>query len=272
MTASVSYEPLYVYGDFARLVQCVANILSNAAKYTEAGGEISLQTRGNEFNTFIVVSDTGAGIPPQLLPRVFDLFVQSERTLDRSQGGLGIGLAVVQRLIEMHNGSVSARSDGLGRGSTFEIRLPRIARHSATALEMAAWKSPPRRVLIVDDNEDAADSLAMLLNLQGHETRVTHNGADALDCIDVFKPDVALLDIGLPGMDGYVLAQRLRAMPQLMGVRLIALTGYGQADDRQRALSAGFDEHLTKPVDLGAVEHAFGAALTTHSVPMRREL
>lgn len=258
VTAFTSYEPLYVDGDFARLVQCVANILSNAAKYTESDGEISVQARGDEFNTFIVISDNGVGISAELLPRVFDLFVQSERTLDRSQGGLGIGLAVVKRLIEMHKGQVSASSEGVGRGSTFEIRLPRIARPSATAVEMMPWKSPPRRVLIVDDNADAADSLAMLLNLQGHETHVTHNGREALGCIEAFKPDVALLDIGLPGMDGYVLAERLRTMPQLKRVRLIALTGYGQADDRQRALAAGFDDHLTKPVDLGAVERVIG--------------
>ncbi len=253
---ALSYEPLYVEGDFARLVQCVGNILANAAKYTEPGGEIRIRTRGDKRSAFIEISDSGAGIPPELLPHIFDLFVQSERTLDRAQGGLGIGLAVVRRLIEMHKGEVSARSEGLGRGSTFEIRLPRIARPAPMASEGAAFRSEPRRVLIVDDNADAADSLAMLLKVKGHDTYVVYSGKEALASIEFFKPDVALLDIGLPEMNGYDLARRLRAMSQLQALRLIALTGYGQVEDQQRARAAGFDGHLVKPVDLGALERA----------------
>lgn len=252
------YEPLYVEGDFARLVQCVGNVLANACKYTEPGGEIGIRTRGNRDSAFIEISDTGAGIPPELLPYVFDLFVQSDRTLDRAQGGLGVGLTVVKRLIEMHRGEVTARSDGLGRGSTFEIRLPRIARPAPVPAGGEQFKAEPRRVLIVDDNKDAADSLALLLEFEGHETRVAYSGEEALAGIESFKPDVALLDIGLPGMNGYDLARQIRKLPQLKTLRLIALTGYGQTEDQQRAYAAGFDDHLVKPVTLSALEHAIG--------------
>lgn len=234
--AMPSYEPLYVLGDFARLVQCVGNVLSNAVKYTEPGGQISIRTGVEDSTAFIEVSDTGMGIPGELLSSVFDLFVQSERTLDRAQGGLGIGLAVVKRLVEMHEGVVHARSDGAGRGSTFEIRLPRIARPEAAAQSATPFKAEPQRVLIVDDNADAANSLSMLLAFEGHQTQVAYNAAEALACIECFRPEVALLDIGLPEMDGYELAKRLRAIPQMNGLRIIALTGYGQAEDRQRVL------------------------------------
>jgi PAS domain S-box-containing protein len=168
------YEPLFLEGDFARLVQCVSNILANAIKYTEPGGEIWVRTRGDRDRVFIEISDTGAGIPPELLPRVFDLFVQSDRTLDRAQGGLGVGLAVVKRLVEMHKGEVAARSNGLGRGSTFEIRLPRAASPAPAPAVEEQFKLEPRRVLIVDDNTDAADSLGLLLKLDGHDTRGVH--------------------------------------------------------------------------------------------------
>jgi PAS domain S-box-containing protein len=253
VTAS-TYEPLYVLGDFARLVQCVANILANAVKYTEPGGQIAIRTGASRERLYLQISDTGIGIAPELLPRVFDLFVQSERTLDRAQGGLGIGLAVVQRLVQMHDGRVSARSDGLGRGSTFEIELPRIARPSATAAQPAPSRGNARRVLIVDDNADAAESLAMLLAFQGHETQVAYSAGEALACIGSFGPEVALLDIGLPQMSGYELAVRLRALPHMSALRLIALTGYGQLEDQQRALASGFDAHMIKPVDLEALE------------------
>jgi len=248
-----SYQPLYVHGDFARLVQCVVNILTNAAKYTEPEGQIRIVTRVEGARAVIEISDTGAGIAPDLLPRVFDLFVQSDRTLDRAQGGLGIGLSVVKRLIEMHAGEVTAQSGGIGQGSTFEIRLPRIARPEAAARPDSP-RSPARRVLIVDDNVDAANSLAMLLRHAGHETQVAYSGREALTRIESFEPEVALLDIGLPEMDGYELASRLRAVPQLGGTRLVALTGYGQSEDRKRSQEAGFDDHLVKPVDLPALE------------------
>jgi CheY-like chemotaxis protein/two-component sensor histidine kinase len=250
------YEPLYVEGDFARLVQCASNILANATKYTEPGGEIWIRTRGDRDSAFIEISDTGAGIPPELLPQIFDLFVQSDRTLDRAQGGLGVGLAVVKRLIEMHKGEVSARSDGLGRGSTFEMRLPRVARPAPTPAVGEQFKSEPRRVLIVDDNTDAADSLGLLLKFEGHETHVVYSAKEALASMESFNPEVALLDIGLPDINGYDLARQIRKMPQFKALRLIALTGYGQNEDQQRARAAGFDDHLVKPVALSAVIRA----------------
>ncbi|HEY9110529.1 MAG TPA: PAS domain S-box protein [Rhodanobacteraceae bacterium] len=253
---ALSYEHLYVEGDFARLLQCVSNILANAIKYTEPGGEIRVLTRGDRDSAFIEISDTGAGLPPELIPQIFDLFVQSDRTLDRAQGGLGVGLAVVKRLVEMHKGEVTARSEGLGRGSTFEIRLPRIARPAPVSAVGERFESEPRRVLVVDDNTDAADSLGLLLRFNGHETHVVYSGKDALASIESFKPDVAVLDIGLPEMNGYDLARQIRKMPQSKTLRLIALTGYGQTGDQQRAYAAGFDGHLVKPVTLAALEHA----------------
>jgi PAS domain S-box-containing protein len=251
-----SYESLYVMGDFARLVQCVGNILTNAVKYTEPGGEISIHPWADECWAYIAISDSGAGIPAELLPKVFDLFVQGERTLDRSQGGLGVGLAVVKRLVEMHEGEVHVRSEGPGKGSTFEIRLPRIARPMASALDAAPSTALPLRVLIVDDNTDAADSLAMLLAVRGHETRVAYGAKDALTSAETFRPEVGILDIGLPEIDGYELAKRLRAMSVMTSLRLVALTGYGQVEDQQRALACGFDAHLVKPIDLAALERA----------------
>ncbi len=248
-----SYEPLHVSGDPARLIQCVANILTNAAKYTDAGGEIRIRTWKEGAEAVVTVSDNGAGISSALLPRLFDLFVQSDRTLDRAQGGLGIGLAVVKRLVEMHDGRVSAASPGVGRGATFEIRLPVIdpARNTSTVSTPA--KAPRRRVLIVDDNRDAADSLAMLLELDGQEARAVYTAREALEHAASFETDVVLLDIGLPEMDGYEVARRIRALPTGRHVRLVAVTGYGQAEDRQRALAAGFDDHLVKPVEFSAL-------------------
>lgn len=254
-----TFQPLYVSGDPARLVQCVGNILSNATKYMEPGGQIRLETRAEGASAVIEITDTGAGIPPALLPRVFDLFVQSDRALDRAQGGLGIGLTIVKRLVEMHGGQVSARSPGLGQGSTFQIRLPRVDRPQPPSAEMPTYKGPPRRILIVDDNADAASSLAMLLRMQGHETHTACSGKEALERIQSFKPDVALLDLGLPETDGYELAHQLRASPNLNGIRLVALTGYGQAEDRRRTHAVGFDGHLVKPVDLTVLERTLAA-------------
>ncbi|MGH8298568.1 MAG: hybrid sensor histidine kinase/response regulator [Steroidobacteraceae bacterium] len=251
-----SYEPLYVNGDFVRLVQCVANILSNAVKYTDPTGEIQVRLRAEESSAVIEISDNGLGIAPDLLPRVFDIFVQGEGSIDRAQGGLGVGLAIVKRLVEQHGGTVAVRSPGTGQGSTFAIRLPRIPRPQALATQEPPVKAAPRRVLIVDDNADAANSLAMLLGLHGHETRVAFSGQEALERIESFQPDVVLLDIGLPETNGYALAARLRSLPKLQGVRLVALTGYGQAEDQLRALAAGFDAHVVKPVDLSALERA----------------
>jgi PAS domain S-box-containing protein len=256
---TASYQPLYVCGDFVRLVQCVINLLTNAAKYTDAGGHIHVETRREDDAAVIGIVDNGVGMSPELLPRVFDLFVQSERTLDRSQGGLGIGLSVVKRLIEMHGGRVGARSAGVGRGSTFEITLPLVQPPAAAAGEAAPLKTSPKRIFIVDDNADAADTLALLLELEGHVVRAVHTPADALRQIESFKPDVALVDIGLPELDGYELVRRLRKQPSLAAVRFVAVTGYGQVEDRRRVRDAGFNDHLVKPVSIPALERTLSA-------------
>ncbi len=256
--------PLHVHGDSARLVQCVVNVLTNAAKYTDFGGRIRVETRAEGGQAVIEVSDDGIGLSPELLPRVFELFVQGDRTLDRAEGGLGVGLSVVQRLIEMHGGEVTARSEGLGKGSTFEIRLPRVA--APRAGEPGAEKQTvnSRRVLIVDDNVDSADSLAMVLQIDGHETERVYSAHAALERTISFKPDVILLDIGLPEIDGYEVARRLRATPGLEHLRLVALTGYGQPEDRARTRAAGFDDHLVKPVEFPALERAITGTETAH--------
>jgi CheY-like chemotaxis protein/nitrogen-specific signal transduction histidine kinase len=257
---SKGYEALYVNGDLARLVQCVVNLLANAAKYTDRGGRIEVHTRNEDGHAVIEVVDNGPGIAPELLPQLFDPFVQGHRTLDRAQGGLGIGLSVVKRLVEMHDGEVSVRSAGLGHGAAFAIRLPRSDPPADAIVSSAPLTAPSRRVLVVDDNQDAANSLAQLLKHKGHQTRVAYSGREALEVMRAFSPDVALLDIGLAEMDGYDIARHLRARPELKGLRLVAVTGYGQAEDRERAQAAGFDDHIVKPVDLLALERALAAA------------
>jgi CheY-like chemotaxis protein len=247
---TTGYQPLHVNGDPARLVQCLVNVLLNAAKYTDPGGEIRVHAYPQAGRAIIEVCDSGVGMSPELLPRIFDLFVQGERSLDRSQGGLGVGLSVVKRLVEMHDGEVTACSAGVGQGSTIEIRLPLAEGPVVAAPAAAAIKSAPLRIMIVDDNEDSANSLASLLQLDGHETETAYAPQVALERIPQFAPALVLLDIGLPGMDGYEVARRLRVRAELAGVRLIAVTGYGQAEDQQRARAAGFDDHLIKPVDL----------------------
>jgi CheY-like chemotaxis protein len=244
---------LYVNGDMARLVQCVVNILTNAAKYTDMQGKIRVETRAEGTDAVVTVMDSGVGIAPELLPRVFDLFVQGARTLDRSLGGLGIGLSVARRLIEMHGGRLTAASAGVGQGATFEIRLPRLERPHETAADSQEVNVVPRRILIVDDNADAANSLALVLSLDGHVTEAVYSATEALSRADSFRPEVILLDIGLPEMDGYQVARHLRQRPALAGIRIVALTGYGQSEDVKRAREVGFDDHLTKPVDFTAL-------------------
>jgi signal transduction histidine kinase len=246
----VSHAPgkLTVDGDGARLVQCVANILTNAAKYTDTGGEIRVESGMESDFAVVRVRDNGVGIPAELLPQIFELFVQSDRTLDRSDGGLGIGLSVVRRLVEMHGGTVSAHSAGPGHGATFVMRLPAVAAVPLRRDESAPGKVDAKRILIVDDNVDAATSLALLLQLEGHMTRSVYGPNEALESLTSFDPQVVLLDIGLPGMDGYEVARRMRANEH--AVRIIALTGYGRREDQARAREAGFDSHLVKPVDL----------------------
>ena len=258
----VSYRPLRVYADSTRLVQCVVNILTNAAKYTQPEGVIRVETAEEAGEAVLTIADNGPGISSDLLPHIFDLFVQSERTLDRSQGGLGIGLSLVKRLIEMHGGRIAARSPGLGEGSTFEIRLPLSKQDIETARESPS-AMPAARILVVDDNADAADSLGSLLQLEGHTVVVTYTSSGALAKLAEFKPDIVLLDIGLPDIDGYEIARRIRASPDQSHVRLIALTGYGQAEDRQRAKASGFDAHLVKPVEFAALQHVLAAQPST---------
>jgi len=241
--------PVYVHGDFARLVQSLGNILHNAAKYTDPGGEIEVDVTESNGKLVIAVRDSGSGIAPDLLPSVFDLFVQSRRTMDRSEGGLGIGLTVVKQLIQLHGGSVSAQSAGIGRGTTITLHLPAVRSAAASEPEQARLTAARRRILVVDDNEDAANSLAMLLQLDGHDVSTAYDGTAALSATKQLKPEVVFLDIGLPQMDGYEVARRLRAEYGSAAPRLIALTGYGQAEDRARALAVGFAAHLTKPID-----------------------
>jgi signal transduction histidine kinase len=249
---------LYVHGDKTRLVQAISNVIHNAAKYTDKSGEIYLEIFDSEEEVGIKVRDNGVGIPAEILPSLFDLFVQSERTLDRSQGGLGIGLSVVKRLIEMHRGSVQASSKGIGQGATFTIRLPRVpAPHAQSGPASSDLRVSPRRILIVDDNIDAADTLAMLLELDGHSVTTVYGAVEALEAAARLKPDLLFLDIGLPVIDGYEVARRLRSQPSTSALRMIAVTGYGQKEDRERALASGFDDHLVKPVTLGSLETLF---------------
>jgi PAS domain S-box-containing protein len=254
LTVTLPDRPILLDADVVRLAQVLSNLLANAAKYTERAGRISLTASAEGDDVVIGVKDTGVGIAPDLLPRVFDLFVQAERSLARSNGGLGVGLTLVKRLVEMHGGTVAAHSEGLGRGSEFVVRLPALRKLPARgegdpAGQPAVPEGGRRRVLVVDDNVDAADSAAMLLRLWGHQVRTVYDGLAVLQAVRDFQPDVILLDIGLPGMTGYEVAQQLRAQPNLESVVLAAMTGYGQEEDRRRSKAAGFNHHLVKPLD-----------------------
>jgi PAS domain S-box-containing protein len=246
-------HPLAVHGDMTRLTQVVVNLLNNAAKYTPEGGRIEVESTEERDDCVVRVRDNGMGIPPYLLDRVFDLFAQGDRTLDRSEGGLGIGLTLARRIVALHGGSIVARSDGAGRGAEFEVRLPRLeaqieAGRDAAPSMQTGESGRKRSILVVDDNEDAAASLAMLLRMTGHEVAVEHDGEGALESIAREPPDIVLLDIGLPGMSGYDVAEQLRKGPGRRAMRIYALTGYGQEEDRRRSAEAGFDGHLVKPV------------------------
>jgi PAS domain S-box-containing protein len=257
LTVTLSPQPIWLYVDAARLEQVLVNLLNNAAKYTEEGGHIWLTVQQEEAACALRVRDTGIGIAPELLPRVFDLFTQAARSLARSQGGLGIGLCLVHRLVEMHGGTVEADS-ALGRGSEFVVRLPMAASptsppHSPPK-DIAEPTGPSLRVLVVDDNVDAARSLAMLLKDSGHQVRMAHTGPTALEAALDYRPNVVLLDIGLPEMDGYEVAKRIREQPFLQNVVLVAMTGYGHDTDRQRSHEGGFNAHLVKPADFAKVQ------------------
>jgi PAS domain S-box-containing protein len=250
---------LTIEGDLTRLEQALANLLNNAAKYTDEGGQIWLDVSTDTPDIMLQVRDTGPGIAPTLLPHVFDLFTQAERPLDRAQGGLGVGLTLVKILIEMHGGTVEARNAAIGHGAEFIIRLPaqtaRPAKSTSARAGVAHAQAAmpagdrPMRILVVDDNVDAADSIAVLLGMDGFEARSVHGSLAALDTVGSFKPDVVLLDIGLPVLDGYEVAQRLRVRLCEQPIRIIALSGYGQQADREKAARAGFDDYLVKPVE-----------------------
>jgi signal transduction histidine kinase/CheY-like chemotaxis protein len=266
LTVALPDGPVLLEADPTRLEQVLANLLNNAAKYTEPGGAIRLAVERARGDAVVRVRDTGIGMPPEVLARAFDLFVQGDRGLARSEGGLGIGLTLVRSLVEMHGGTVTAHSDGPGQGSEFVARLPALpngAGPTSPPREQAGPAGQSRRVLVVDDNRDSADSLALLLRLAGHAVQVAYDGRAALEAARAAPPEAVLLDIGLPGMDGYAVARRLREELGAQRVLLVAISGYGQEDDRVRSREAGFDHHLVKPVDPDAVR----ALLADRSVP-----
>jgi CheY-like chemotaxis protein len=260
LTISLPQAKILVEADVVRMAQVIGNLLMNAAKYTDKAGRICLSAESEGHDGVAIrVKDSGIGIAPDLLPRVFDLFMQGHRSLARSQGGLGIGLTLVKNLVEMHGGTVSAFSAGLGQGSEFTVRLPLVSqlrvdpRHDPQRKQMRL-PGPSRRILVVDDNVDAAEMTSMLLAMWGHEVHTLHDGLSVVAEVESFRPEVVLLDIGLPGMSGYDVARELRQRPACQGIVLAAMTGYGQAKDRQQSREAGFEFHLTKPLDPNLLE------------------
>jgi PAS domain S-box-containing protein len=260
LAVSLPAEPIMVDGDAVRLAQVFANVLNNAAKYTDKGGQIAVSARREGSHATVSIRDTGIGIPREMLSRVFDMFAQVDHTQRRSQGGLGIGLNLVRTLVTMHGGSVEARSDGPGQGSEFIIRLPMATpdfrgsenKHTGSAPKSAVLAT--QRILVVDDIRDAGDSLGTLLKFLGADVHVVYDGPSAIEALRICRPSVVLLDLGMPGLDGYEVARKVREDPDFRNVLLIALTGWGQEEDRRHSLEAGFDHHLVKPVDLGALQ------------------
>jgi PAS domain S-box-containing protein len=249
-------HPVYLHADRIRLGQVFANLLTNSAKYTDPGGrlEVDVQPRGGVV--LVRVTDNGIGMTPEVLARVFDMFSQDARAVERSQGGLGIGLAIVHGLVELHGGTIAAASEGPGRGSTFTVTLPVVGKPAdtgPTAGEVAAPRARPRRVLIADDREDGAESLATLLRLEGHDARTAQDGEEAVALAEQFRPELVCLDVGMPRLNGHEACRRIRAQPWGRTMRIVAVTGWGQEDDRQASRDAGFDDHLVKPVDPATV-------------------
>jgi signal transduction histidine kinase/CheY-like chemotaxis protein len=251
-TVHVDDDPVWLKGDATRLEQVLTNLLNNALKFTPPGGRVTLDARAIGDAAIVRVTDTGLGIPATVLPRVFDLFVQADTSLDRAKSGLGIGLALVQKLVALHGGSVTASSPGHGQGSEFVVRLPVSNDEEVTSLDSpaAVQASPTRlRVLVVDDQRDVADAVAMLLESIGHDAHAVYDGAAALAISRDQRPDIMFVDVGMPGMTGYDLARQVRRDLRLSQIYLVALTGYGREEDRARAVEAGFDVHITKPLD-----------------------
>lgn len=271
LTLALPEVPVFLNADATRLEQVFGNLLTNASKYAGEGCHIKVSAERSGNDAVVQVSDDGAGIDPELLPRIFDLFVQASRTLDRQHGGLGIGLTLVQRLVKLHEGSIEAQSAGLGQGSAFTVRLPvlpslasappAVPLTPAAPVARAVARDVARRILIVDDNTDSARTLSILQRRLGHETRTAFSGVEALAVANEFNPDVVLLDIGLPGMDGFEVARQMRATPALAGVFLVAMTGYGSDKDRDEGRRAGFDEFLVKPIDLDVLRGWLGTRI-----------
>jgi CheY-like chemotaxis protein len=259
LTVTLPPEPIYLDADETRLAQVLANLLSNAAKYTEEGGHIWLTAERVANEVRISVRDTGIGIAAEHLPNLFVMFSQIAPALERSRGGLGIGLSLVKGLVELHGGTVEARSAGIGRGSEFVVCLPvsdgaETQKPREQAVDATARMDGKRRILIVDDNRDAAQSLAMMMKMMGHELQTADDGLEAVQAAAAFRPEVVLLDIGLPKLNGYEVAREIRHQSWGQRMVLIALTGWGQEEDKRRALDAGFDYHLTKPVEAESIE------------------
>ena len=266
LTVSLPSQPIWVFGDFARLSQIFGNVLNNAAKFTTEGGRLELSANANRGSVVVTVCDNGIGIDPQFLPHVFEVFTQGDRALDRSQGGLGVGLTVVQRLVELHQGRVEIVSAGHGKGTEVRVVLPCISevpqdRGEEGAIESSLAACSGKRVLVIDDNVDAADSIAVFLRLEGHEVKTVNDGEQALACLQVFAPHVALVDIGLPGMNGYDVARRMTQNAATAPQLLIALTGYGQSEDIARSQAAGFHHHFVKPADPRAIQAVIARSL-----------
>jgi CheY-like chemotaxis protein/anti-sigma regulatory factor (Ser/Thr protein kinase) len=260
-------EDIPLFADRERLSQVFSNLLSNAAKYSDAGTPISMRVEPDEEAIRIAVTDRGLGLSPEQKNLIFELFSQVDTSVERARGGLGIGLSLAQRIVEMHGGQVQVESEGIGHGSRFTVQLPRKPLALAPGTPVPAKPAPPPReasparcrALVVDDNRDAADTLAMMLELMGHETRCIYDSRATLDTVRAFAPDVVFLDIGMPGMSGYDVARTLRATDTGSRPILVAVTGWGQADDRRRTAETGFDHHLVKPVDIATVQEICGA-------------
>jgi CheY-like chemotaxis protein len=267
LTLNLANAPIIVDGDFHRLTQVIGNLVNNAAKYTAPGGKIEVVASVEEGRATVRVRDNGFGIPPERVGKLFRMFSQiPEHRARTGGGGLGIGLALSRHLVELHRGTIGAKSEGLGKGSEFIVRLPLAGRPLQRQPEKANWYSADttaRRVLIVDDNVDAATSLGMMLELKGHTVQTVHDGVAALNAVQSFSPEVVLLDIELPDMSGYEIAKRIRSNGDGESITLIALTGRGQHDDKERAREAGFDEHFTKPVDVSLLAALISAGSTT---------
>jgi CheY-like chemotaxis protein/anti-sigma regulatory factor (Ser/Thr protein kinase) len=252
-----------VDADSTRLAQVLSNLLNNAAKYTEPGGKITLVVERRDTDVSVKVRDNGVGIPPEMLPRIFEMFTQIDRTLERSQGGLGIGLTVVQRLVEMHGGSIEARSEGHGMGSEFIVRLPAVQSvvhdERIGGEERQASPASRYRILVVDDNKDAASSLSMMLKILGNEVRTAHDGEEGVAAAAEYRPDLIVLDVGMPKLNGFEACRRIREQSWGKGIFIVALTAWGQEEDKRRSQEAGFDHHVVKPVEPADLEELLGS-------------